>query len=120
MDVASSPKKPRLTCAFYKGKAGAEPVRNWLLGLTKAVRLTVGSDIERVQWRWPISKPLVGAIGEGLYEVRSTHDGNEYRVFFTIEGSSMVLLHAFHKKTQQTPDSEIEIARKRMKKVKKS
>ena len=82
------------------------------------MRLAVGSDIERVQWRWPVSKPLVGSLGGGLYEVRTSMDGNIYRVFFCIEGSTMVLLHAFTKKTQKTPDGELEIARKRQKKVK--
>jgi hypothetical protein len=63
--------------------------------------------------RWPISKPLVGSFGEGLYEVRSSHDVNIYRVFFCIEGSDMVLLHGFMKKTQATPKREVEIARAR-------
>lgn len=63
-------------------------------------------------------KPLVGSFGDGLYEVRTSLAGNIYRVFFCIEGSSMVLLHAFMKKTEKTPDSELEVARKRQKKVK--
>jgi phage-related protein len=33
---------------------------------------------------------------------------------FCVEGSTMLLLHAFQKKTQQTPPSEIKLARKRM------
>ena len=52
------------------------------------------------------------------YEVRTSIDGSIYRVFFCIEGSTMVLLHALMKKTQKTPNSELEIARKRQKKVK--
>lgn len=109
--------KPRLDCAFYKAGSGVEPVRVWLLGLTKDVRGAVGSDIERVQWRWPISMPLVGSFGEGLFEVRTSHDGNIYRVFFMVEGSTLMLLHAFTKKTQKTPDQEIATARKRQKEV---
>lgn len=118
MDVGSQKRAPRLDCSFFKKKSGDEPVRVWLRALERPVRLAVGSDIERVQWRWPISKPLVGSFGEGLYEVRTSIDGNIFRVFFCIEGSAMVLLHAFTKKTQKTPDDELEIARKRQKKVK--
>lgn len=110
--------KPRLDCSFFKAKSGVEPVRVWFRSLTKAVRLAVGSDVERVQWRWPISRPLVGSFGEGLYEVRTSPDGNIYRVFFTIEGSSMILLHGFMKKTEQTPAREITIARARQREVK--
>jgi phage-related protein len=36
-----------------------------------------------------------------------------YRVFFCIQGSDMVLLHGFMKKTQATPQREIEVARER-------
>ncbi len=40
------------------------------------------------------------------------------RVIFTLHDRQMVLLHGFIKKTQKTPQDDIEIARKRMKEVK--
>ena len=120
MSLGRQKNAPRLECAFFKKKSGTEPVREWLRGLGRPVRLAVGSDIERVQWRWPVSKPLVGSFGQGLYEVRTWVGGNVYRVFFFIEGSDMVILHAFMKKTERTPDSEIAMARKRLRQVKKS
>jgi predicted XRE-type DNA-binding protein len=66
---------PPLQCRFYQASTGAEPVRTWLRGLPREARLEVGSDVEKVQWRWPISKPLVGSFGAGLYEVRTSIDG---------------------------------------------
>jgi phage-related protein len=36
-------------------------------------------------------------------------------VFFTIDGNKMMLLHGFTKKTQKTPQNEIETAKTRMK-----
>ncbi len=48
-----------------------------------------------------------------LYEVRSAHDRNIYRVFFCIDGANMVLLHGFMKKTQATPKREVDVARAR-------
>jgi phage-related protein len=104
---------PKLGCVFYRAEGGDEPVRAWLRGLDVQVCKTIGKDILKIQWQWPISKPLVGAFGEGLYEARSSHDGVIYRVFFCIEASNMVLLHGFMKKTQATPKREIEIARAR-------
>ena len=94
---------PKLTCDFYQAAGGDEPVREWLRGLDAEICTIIGKDILKVQWRWPISRPLV----------RSAHDGNIYRVFFCIEGRSMVLLHGFMKKTQATPKREIDIARAR-------
>jgi phage-related protein len=104
---------PKLGCVFYRAAGGDEPVRDWLRAVDQDVCTIIGKDILKVQWRWPISKPLVGTFGEGLYEVRSAHHGNIYRVFFCIEARSFVLLHGFMKKTQATPAREIEIARAR-------
>jgi phage-related protein len=112
-----TPRTPALGCGFYRSAAGTDPVREWLRALPRAVRLAVGTDISRVQWRWPVSRPLVGAFGGGLYEVRTSIDGDIYRVFFCIEGSTMVLLHGFQKKTQKTPQREIDTALVRKKEV---
>lgn len=92
-------------------------MRAWLRSLPSGVRKEVGSDILKVQWRWPISKPLVASFGAGLYEVRTSADKNIYRVFFTVVGATMVLLHAFMKKTQKTPVAEVNLARRRKKEV---
>lgn len=104
---------------FYRASGGHEPVREWLRDLDDEVCTVIGKDILKVQWRWPISRPLVGAFGDGLYEVRSTHDGSIYRVFFCIEGSNMVLLHGFMKKTQATPVREAETARARQRSLRR-
>ncbi|HEY2509841.1 MAG TPA: type II toxin-antitoxin system RelE/ParE family toxin [Polyangiaceae bacterium] len=110
-------RKPVLGCSFYRSTSGAEPVREWLRGLASAIRLEIGSDIERVQWRWPLGHPTVGSFGGGLYEVRTSLDGNIYRVFFCIKGANLVLLHGFQKKTQRTPQTDVDLAKARQKEV---
>ena len=57
--------------------------------------------------------PVCRAVGRGLYEVRSNLAGNRIaRVLFYIDKRSrMVLLHGFIKKTQKTPDEDLELAR---------
>jgi phage-related protein len=60
--------------------------------------------------------PLVRKMEANLWEVRSKFtSGNISRVFFTVKGSQMVLLHGFIKKSQKTPQKEIDLARTRMK-----
>jgi phage-related protein len=76
-------------------------------------RKTIGTDIKTVQATWPIDKPLVDSLGDGLREVRSTHDKVEYRIIFMLDGSMMVLLHGLVKTTQRTRKTDIETARKR-------
>jgi len=94
--------------------------------LSREGRREVGADIGRVQWQWPVGKPLVDGFGGGLYEVRTSHEGEQYRVLFYVQADqvvlvhgqswrgSMVLVHGLHKKTQKTPAAVIALARKRM------
>ena len=106
----------RIRAAFYRAASGAEPVRDWLLGLSDEDRRNVGYDIATAEFGWPIGMPTCRAMGQGLYEIRSNLTGNRIsRVFFCVAEGQMVLLHAFIKKTQATPKTEMEAARKRMK-----
>lgn len=81
--------------------------------LAKRERKIIGDDVLKVQYCWPIGRPLVGNLGGGLWEVRSRLEDRIARVIFCVEGRTMVLLHAFIKKTQKTPKHEIDLAMKR-------
>lgn len=86
-------------------------MRNWLKDdIPAQARKVIGADIKTVQATWPIGKPLVDSLGQGLWEVRSTHNKVEYRVIFTIDGSTMVLLHGFTKATKKTRKADIDTA----------
>jgi len=107
-------KQPLLQVVFFTS-GGSRPVRDWLLGLEPKQRKEIGADIQAVQWRWPVSKPLVDGLGEGLYEIRSSIGSRAFRVFFCVKDNAMVLLHGVEKKTQKTPKRALETARKRKK-----
>ena len=90
-------------------------VLNWLRGMDMADRNSVGQDLMRVQFRWPIGMPLCRPLGGGLWEVRSDLTSNRIaRLLFCFVDGRIVALHGFVKKTQKTPDAELNIARKRM------
>jgi len=110
-------KTPTLACRFYRTDAGNEPVRDWLKSLPAEIRKEIGSDVQQVQWRWPVGKPLVDGFGGGLFEVRTTAHGSIYRVLFCLDGSTMVLLHAFKKTSRQTPKPDLDLARTRKKEL---
>ena len=94
----------RLPAIFYASQSGREPVRDWLLDLTKADRSIIGEDIKDVEFSWPIGMPLCRAMGGGMWEVRSNlPQGRIARVLFCVAGSSMVLVHGFIKKTHIIP-----------------
>ena len=51
----------------------------------------------------------------GLYEIRIEESGNIYRIFCCLdEGNLVILFNAFQKKSQKTPKSEIEKAKRIM------
>ena len=102
---------------FYKQANGKEPVREWLKSLKKAERRIIGEDIKMVQEGWPLGMPLVGNLGKGLWEVRSTLTNTIARVLFIMHGGQMVLLHGFIKKTQKTSPQDLEMGLKRAKEV---
>ena len=78
----------------------------------------MGEDIKDVEFAWPIGMPLCRSLGKGLWEVRSDlTKGRTARVLFCVQDSQMVLLHAFIKKTQKTPDADLDLALKRRKEI---
>ena len=108
----------RLPATFYQLPSGREPARDWLKALDDEDRKIIGEDIKDVEFSWPIGMPLVRPLGKGLWEVRSDiTQGRIARVLFCIRDGRMVLLHGFIKKTQKTPDADIELATKRRKEI---
>jgi len=111
-------KTKKLCARFYEAASGNRPVREWILTQGKADRILIGKDIQKVEFGWPIGMPSCRPLGQGLYEVRSHLTGGRIgRVLFCIEKGEAVLLHAFIKKTQKTPASDIELARKRQREI---
>lgn len=109
---------PKVPIVVYRSLSGHEPVREWLKALDRADRLTVGADLQRVQYRWPVGMPLCRALGQGLWEVR-THLPScaMARVLFCFHAHVLYALHAFVKKTQTTPVEALRLARERMKEI---
>lgn len=62
--------------------------------------------------------PHSRAFGGGLFELRPRSKSGIGRAFYCfLVGQRVVVLHAFIKKSQQTPEQEIKLARKRMKEI---
>ncbi|BBV97901.1 type II toxin-antitoxin system RelE/ParE family toxin [Pseudomonas monteilii] len=104
---------PTLIVSFYHTEAGSEPVREWLADLPRDQKRMIGTEIKTVQIGWPIGMPVVRKLEKGLWEVRVNLVDTIARVLFTVDGSVMVLLHGFIKKSQKTPASDLETARQR-------
>jgi phage-related protein len=110
---------PTLRARFFRTDAGGEPVRDWLKGLPVAERKTIGEDIKTVQFGWPLGMPLVAHLESGIWEIRIRLSTRIARVLFVLEGDTMVLLNGFIKKEQKTPKPELDLAKERLKLLKR-
>ena len=89
-------------------------------GFPSTVKWKVGGQLYLVQsgldpddW-----KPMT-SIGQGVREIRVRDISGAYRVIYVTNiGDQIYVLHAFIKRTQKTPQREIDLARKRLKELK--
>jgi phage-related protein len=103
---------------FWRSAAGHEPVRAWLNELPREDQRTIGRDIARVQFGWPVGLPVCRPLGKGLWEVRSSLPSKrEARVLFGFHDEMLIALTAFIKKTRATPAGELALAQQRLEKV---
>jgi len=111
----------RVPARFFQTETGNVPVLDWIKELSKTDRKIIGEDIKTVETGWPIGMPLCRSISsrKGLWEIRiSLPDSRIARILFFLHDGELYLLHGFIKKTQKTPDSDLDLAESRLKQVK--
>ena len=65
----------------------------------------------------PLSRPMP-SVASGVEELRVRDRAGAYRVFYyTRLADSVLIFHAFAKKTQKTPTEEIALAQKRLREI---
>ena len=87
----------------------------------EAMRKTAGQQLRRVQWgEQPEDFKPMPVIGRGVEEIRIRDRTGAFRVIYTARlGNTVYVLHAFQKKTQETPQRHIELAKSRYKALKR-
>ncbi len=103
---------------FYETDLGDKPVGDFLAELEPAPRAKTVHTLELLR-----TLPFVPSKfwqkmrgTENLWELRVEYAGNIYRILAcTYKGNRVILLHGFQKKTQKTPQKELEIAEQRKK-----
>ena len=99
---------------FYAKPDGTEPAKDFLLSLNTKMRAKTVMLLELLsengsELREPYSKHLT----DGIFELRTKVGSDISRVlYFFVIGKKIVLTNGFIKKTQKTPQSEIELAKK--------
>lgn len=116
--MAAKKQKKELKARFFQSDTNNEPVRDWIVTLSKADRKVIGAGIKEVQIGWPMGMPLVKKMEADLWEVRILLDHRKARILFTMINGDIVLLHGFIKKSQNTPLDDLKVARARKRQLK--
>jgi phage-related protein len=90
-------------------------IEAWPVGIyADFLRLVQMMERHGADLRMPHSRSM----GQGLFELRCRGAEGIGRVFYcTMVGREIVILHSFIKKTQETPERELNTARKRLREV---
>jgi phage-related protein len=89
-------------------------IRTW----DKAVRENIGADLDRLEKReQPLDSKPMGKVLPGVSELRDEDKDFWYRVMYWLRGGWIYILHCFTKTTNQTSQSDIQIAKDRKKTV---
>jgi len=88
------------------------------LPIDMRARLARMSDVIEQNGLTHLPRDWVKSLGNKLWELRITgKDGIARAIYVTASGRRVVIVRIFVKKTQKTPQHELELARKRAKEV---
>ena len=99
---------------FYKLKNKKEPVKEWLLSLDSSTRVKIIKRLERI---YDDNFGDYKQIAPNLFELRFFF-GSGYRIYYTIQGDTVVILLYAGDKSDQKKD--IEIAKKYLNNIKEN
>jgi len=101
---------------FYIEDNGNSPIEDFLTGLDAKTSARFLWSIEQLRVRnIRAREPLVKNLKDKVWELREESQTNIYRLlYFFYTGKQIVFLHGFQKKSQKTPNKEIELAVRRM------
>ena len=79
------------------------------------VRQDFGGELQRLEkGEQPLDSGPMAPVLPRVFELRTEDKDLWYRLFYHIRGEVIYVLHCFAKKTNKTPQGDIEIGRKRL------
>ena len=89
-----------------------EPAKEFLDGLDNKMRAKMIRTVELLRdYGYELREPYSKHLNDGIFELRAKVSTDITRVlYFFVSGRKAILTHGFVKKTQKTPQSEIEKA----------
>lgn len=86
-------------------------------GYAKDIRVAIGSELRLLQkGDRPVHARPLKVVGRGVWELKISDVRGQFRVVYAVKRNDRIyVLHAFQKKTQQTPQKDIDLAKARFK-----
>jgi len=99
---------------FYDKEDGTEPAKEFLLELEPKMRAKMLRTIELLQHNGPeLREPHSKPLNDSIFELRAKVGSDISRVlYFFIVGKRIILTNGFIKKSQKTPKSELDKAKR--------
>jgi phage-related protein len=104
------------TVVFYETDEEGRPVQAFLDGLDNKRRAKLLAMIRLLEEQGPtVPFPYSSQVRGKIRELRAHYGDGQYRVlYFGAPGRVFVLLHAFEKRSEKTPERDVRIAAARM------
>jgi hypothetical protein len=96
-----------LSLRCFRDSNGEQAARNWLESIHWKDRKIIGGDIKTVQKNWPIGLPLVVALSDEVWEVRSKLADGFARVVFLVKDNEMILIRGHISRTKADEKEEV-------------
>lgn len=99
---------------YYEKNDGTFPAEEFILSQDNKMKAKIFRNLELLEQRGnELREPYSKHIGDGIFELRSKVSSDISRVmYFFVIGEKIILTNGFIKKSQKTPKSEIELAKK--------
>jgi phage-related protein len=106
---------PRTEVVFYREEDGTVLLVDWLDALPRVARAKCRVRLDRLEnLGHELRRPEADYLRDGVYELRATHAGVNYRMLYFFHGrKAAVVSHGITKQRAQVPPREIEAAKMR-------
>ncbi len=99
---------------FYVKENGQIPVEDFIRSLDKKMQAKILRIIDMLEKNGPtVRMPYSESLTDGIFEIRAKQGSDITRIlYFFCIGKKIVLTNGFSKKSQKTPNREIQLAKK--------
>ncbi len=102
---------PQTEVVLFAEEDGSCPLLDWLDGLPPKVQDKCIVRIERLAaMGHELRRPEADFLRDGIYELRTSLQGVQYRILYFFHKSRAVLSHGLIKKQREVPPKEIDLA----------